>query len=354
MNLLITASHADYERMPQMAELLKKQGPYPGHGIVLLHTQDVPAQEAETFIDSVRSLFNSAKVVAITALARSWPAGSAQCFIEVCRWAAMNATGPCYNFELDNVPMKKGWLDTLEREYHGAGQPFMGCVVKTRGFVDGQPVSTGERHMVGTGIYPHDFAKRSVKLNSVARIMAWVKTPLEPYDIQLRHEIVPQAHHTNKIAHRFKTVNYRIEGGQLVCDNQPGNPEAASHAAPVGADVCVVHGCKDDSLAKLVLAGTAVPELTTKPAPEPELPTAPAAKPNAAPANFLVFRIKEKLKDGKGRRVKAFAEELEISEDQLREAIAAPNSGLEIINPGYVRPKAKVDVPTSEPQTVVV
>lgn len=346
MLLILQASHSDYERLPQMADLLTKLGPYPNHRVAILHTQDVPTQSVEEFLARIRPLFAGVDSEAIRTNSKGWPHACNQSFQKVAQWAAKQ-TLPWYNFELDNVPFP-GWLDALQKEYDDAKKDFMGVIVNTRGLAKDSEgkmvsVSTGEKHMVGTGIYPPQYGNTSVKVPFLARHMIWGGHLPEPYDVQIRHEVVPYAHHTNLIAHRFKTVNYRVEGDKLVCDNAPDNPATADHSAPIPPGTLVVHGVKDDSLAKWVLAGGVIPTPAAK-APEPLSPALTPVEP-ATPAadtpkqGFLAYRVRKLMEDGMGRRLQKLAEELKMDKDELRKQIEAPDSGLEIVAPGWVRVK---------------
>jgi hypothetical protein len=230
----------------------------------------------------------------------------------------------------------------------------MGVVVSTRGITieGGKPISvpTGEKHMVGTGIYPAHYGKTSVKVPFVARHMMWAGSSApEPYDVQIRHETAPKAHNTKLIAHRFKTVNYRIEDEKLVCDNAPGNPESASHATPVPHGTLVVHGVKDASLAKLVLGGMTIPKekeaaraVATAPDVDPEAPkTEEIEVVSKTQPSFIAFQVHKVLKAGGSWRLPALAEELKIDKDVLRAEIEKPESGLEILKPsGWVKVKS--------------
>lgn len=350
MLLLIQAAYSDYERLPQMADLLTKLGPYPNHRAAVLHTQDVPTQSVEEFLARIRPLFAGVNSEAIRTNSKGWPHACNQSFQKVAQWMATKLPNPLpwYNFELDNVPLQKGWLDALQKEYDDAKKDFMGVIVNTRGLAkdsEGKMVSvpTGEKHMVGTGIYPPQYGNTSVKVPFLARHMIWGGRLPEPYDVQIRHEVVPYAHHTNLIAHRFKTVNYRVVGDKLVCDNAPDNPATADHSAPIPPGTLVVHGVKDDSLAKWVLAGGVIPTPAAK-APEPVQGEPEPAKTEPLPVSkdkpsFIVHRVKSILKDGNPRRLPKLAEELGVDKELLRKEIEAPNSGLEIINPGWVRVK---------------
>lgn len=343
MNLILSVSNADQHLLPLQAQLIKHLGPNNGHTLTVVYEQEVSPTEIEGFCKEMQGLFDSVESVQVTTRAKGWPLGANQMFREVAKIAAKKGE-VWYNYELDNTFTRSNALTILEREYHREQKPFMGAVVPTRGFVQQgdkvTPQTFGE-HMVGTGIYPPGYAAASVKLPFVDRQFMW--GDIEPYDIAIRFETTPFAHPTKLIQHNLRTVNYRKEGDQIVCDNAPNN--AQSHAKPVDPQAVVVHGCKDGSLAKLIMGGAdtskvKAPEPVTTVAPEPQAPSVPTSL--GKPPSFLAVQVINLLKTGGGFRVKQLAEKLQVDEKVLREAIEDPSSTLEITTPGWVRQKTAV------------
>lgn len=352
MLVLIQISHADAHLAKQMGEVLTKLGPYRGHKALITFTQDVSATDAMGLRRVLEPLFDSVEAQQIQTSSKQWPLGSNQSFQASAKLAAQIGL-PWLNLELDCTPTRVGWLDEVAAEYASEGKPFMGAVVPTRGKVlmaDGsyEPLTDGT-HMVGWGVYPAEFAYRSVKLPTVAVIMRWGAGSLEPYDLQLRHETL-NCHNSDLFQHNFRTVNYRLneDKTQIVCDNAPGNPETANHAKPVDSRAALVHGCKDGSLAQLILSGAQVPKtipvLTTSQevaapggngaevstSPSPDVP----GKERHSPRSFKAHQIHKLLGDGKGRRVPTLAMEMNIPEPDIRQTIAEESSGLEVVMPG--------------------
>lgn len=341
MNLFIPVSTADAHLLPTMADVITHLGPNHGHSLFVVYEQEVSGTEVEGFCKKMQGLFDAVESIQVTTPRKGWPVGANQMFRETAKVAATKGEA-WYNFELDNTPTRSGWLTTLEKEYHREQKPFMGAVVPTRGFVQRgdelQPQTFGE-HMVGTGIFPPGFAAASVKLPYVDRRMMW--GDIEPYDIAIRFETTPFAHPTALIQHNLRTINYRKEGDQIVCDNDPKNSQ--SHAKPVHPQAVVVHGCKDGSLAKLIIGGEDTSKLT---APKPEVKaevattSAPEKPKSVEPRSYAATRIHNLLKDGNARRVNKLATELEMDEAEVRKVIEHPSSGLDIVNPGWVRVKS--------------
>lgn len=167
-----------------------------------------------------------------------WPESCNHLFYGSARMVAGNAF---YFMEADNMPLSPGWFDELLSEYRRAGKPYMGVIGDTK-YLNrrtGEKITRG-KHMVGTGIYPADFLKICPSVHYMDR---------RPYDICIEEDVVPLCHHTDLIAHRWGTVNYRRENGAIVMDDRDPQFE---YAAPIPPQAVVVHGCKDGSLFKLL------------------------------------------------------------------------------------------------------
>jgi hypothetical protein len=347
LHVIIPTSHGDHQRLPLLAKQIKAFGPYRGHHLTVAPTQDVPLQVAEEFKATLDGLFDSIDIQAVKTSRNSWPIGPNQQFREVARLAEAKRMF-WFFMEPDCALLRKTWLEELDTAMSDAerlGKRFLGAVVPTRGFEKGSdgtliPVN-GPPHMVGFGIYHPDLAKWSVKMPYLDRQFVFSTTPVEPFDTSMRDEIVPHAQHTFLIQHNFRTVNYRKDGDKIICDNAPGNPETASHVKPIDPRACILHGVKDDSLANLIMGGADTsksPVPKTEEKPKTEAPKEPA--PKGDKPSYLVFKAKEILKEGTAYRVKQMADKLEITEEVLRAEIDKPNSGLEIVNPGWIRVKS--------------
>jgi len=74
-------------------------------------------------------------------------------FREVAKFVQNKVQRPWLWFEPDMVPIKRGWLDTLQQAYKAGGMPFFGSIVPGMG------------HCNGTGIYPANTYSRCAGLN---------------------------------------------------------------------------------------------------------------------------------------------------------------------------------------------
>jgi len=371
IHLVIPVSQTDVSLLPQMADVLVHHGSNRGHILTVVYNQDVVGADVQAFCDKVKPLFDSVDSVQVTTPRSGWPIGANQMFRECAIIAAKKQI--CWlHLELDALPTRKGWLQEISNAYELSGKPFMGCIVPTRGFEkleDGTRIAKSQsNHMVGgMAVFHWNFANASAKLGSVDRIFIWSRNvPLEPWDIAVREEVIHKAQHSDLFQHNLRTVNYRVENGQWVCDNAKDN--AQDHSKPVNARAAIVHGCKDSTLARLIISGSPLPEhpvltassdaalsggndkVSSSVAPadgavSDDEPITVAGTPpeRPKPMSFIATKIHRLLGDGKNRRVKQVAAELAMEEKDIQDAIQEESSGLELNGmAGWVKLKTKV------------
>jgi len=341
MLLAIPVSASDAKNLPHTAEIFKKFGPYAGFQCAIFARLEIE-NEARVFAEQIKPLFSNLDIHIIDFHSNGATEAAAKHFRAVAQTVSEKYTaGPWYFYELDNTPIQIGWLSKLQREHHESGKAHMGAIVPTRGFSimpDGSlKPSFGDPHMVGTGIYHHAMGALSPNIGQLDRSMPWAG-PLEPYDIRLRYEVVPHAHNTILIQHNWNTGNYRVENGQIVCDDLSGDVNL-SHAKPYDGHAVVVHGCKDGSLAKLVLADKITTKASEANKVEPktvvEEPKSLTGQEGQLPSvGFLAFRIKGVVEASKDRlTAKKIAEQLGVKIEEIVSACSETGSGLKVAGP---------------------
>lgn len=192
--------------------------------------------------------------------------------------------------ELDMNPLANDWADQLIQEYvmtGGRGQ--MGVImpmVKIRD--EGKPtesfhIDKADLYMVGAGIYdPGYFHLLGGMGDNV-----W-KNP-KPFDHHLRHYAKTAWRSTSLISSAARTINYRHEGEEVVMDDLPDKKEYELRAGSVPRGTILHHGCKDSSLAKMIVAASGRPWQTIDDIllnMEAEVPKA-APEPTPAPPSVL-------------------------------------------------------------------
>lgn len=344
MLLTVPCSQSDVHLLPNLAKVIRKLGPYSSHKLIVIPTKEIE-QKAREFTDEISSLFADAKVVPVNLGITGWPIASNKHFKEAARIVSESKEREAWwFFEPDNTPMVEAWLDRAQAEYVKENKPFWGAIIPTRGWTQGQngPIpQDGEPHMVGTGVYPPNLFAFSVKIHSCDVHMPFNRLPLAPFDSEMRHETVPNAFATSLIQHNWQTKNYRVENEQIVCDDMDSITPELSHKKPWDGKAIVLHGCKDGSLAEIVLAGkipkVKAPEKSTTVLPPTDFASIDppglitVEKPKGHPS-FLASRIHKELNGGK-MTAKGVAEKLKITIPEVLAVIAEPSSGLKVAGP---------------------
>lgn len=287
MLIIVPLSRADVHRLDNWISCLQKYGGLESHTLIFVPTKAVEARAYEA-AGKLGSIAGKVEVMALDMDSDlGWPRAS--------NWQWFNAMSlteaipqPKFWMELDCLPVRGGWADAIAGGYTSGGTPFRGCVVKTpwKDDASGKPVESlygpEDKMMCGCGIYPSHLIRRFDDLVSagpvrgrnglIADLSKGENSPGEPWDLHLRSAMTKLGmSHTDDIGDYWNTQNYRIEGGHLVCDpketGNDGKPTRVHRAGIVNPAAVVIHGCKDESLATLILAG--LDTKTLLPAPKP-------------------------------------------------------------------------------------
>ncbi len=292
MNIIIPVN-SDIRRLPRHIECLKHWGGLENH-----HLTYVPAfslkQEVEDAIEPLKAICGNVSVKPLP----DDPLGDKvrQCNYMFFHGAkiAMEMRLPWLWMELDAFPIKRHWADKLAMIYGSAGTPLVGHLAhfEVRDPITGKlnrPFGDSDKFMLGVGMYPADYYDKARGL-----MMDFSKgdnSARAPFDTYLRAALGPGSmSHTDFIDDQWNTSNFRIaqEGkdghtetwnGALLCtpnDIKEGWPTRRGKVHP---DAVLCHGCKDDSLARIILGlepeAPAEPQLivnTISPEKKPESP----------------------------------------------------------------------------------
>jgi len=247
MLVVLPVTRADSELAVKLARWISTLGGGANHSLLVAATHQ-SKEAGEEVINILQGSFATAHTfIPESEHELGWPSSSNFMFQKTAgHLFARGNRLPFYWFEADNVPVKATWLDELQTEYNLAQKPFMGviedsCVFdkETRKLLkkDGQ-------HMNGSGIYPANLAGVSQLFNSIH-----LHKEAQPWDIYLRWEMKGHIHNSKLMLNNWKSEKYvRTADGQIACSAiDPCYP-----GKYVGANVVVVHGCKDGSLIDLL------------------------------------------------------------------------------------------------------
>jgi hypothetical protein len=296
--------------------------------------------------------------------------------------------------------VKHRWAVALFEDYRYGGTPFRGAVVDTPFNDNGSVVfRSGDTMMMGTGIYPPNMdrdERLKPLLTDLTKPGIW--NPPDAFDVYLRWVIKGiGVSHTPLISDMWATQNYRRTAEGFVCESvDHGNRVVRERGGLVNRSAVLVHGCKDGSLAKLLLEGGEVgpvgtpgpvgnigtpgpanpdeearpvgnigdpgtagpanpdedfwggedqpakeplveakPEEKTKPVPLPKPKKEAPAKPEPAPVTKVTRADIEAALDGKKMRINELAKKLNMGVPELLGTF--PTTGYTVVASGWVQ-----------------
>jgi hypothetical protein len=301
MRIVIPTSKHDASRLPIFTEVLCGFGNLSQHSILLCPTKAAEA-EAYAAAAALRAVCPTVAVQSFPDFDGGWPMAPNAHWASVAAYLeSIGNHEPWLWLEVDSVPMKPTWADALQRSYNHCGQPFMGVVRETvlraqDGTLFTQP---DDLMMQGVAIYPSYLLRLpeiAPLFNNFTKHQS--QAPDQPFDVYLRW-IFRRAgwHNTEMIDDQWNTGNYRMDAflpiGEPLEDGR-----GMKRSGIISAEAVLVHGCKDDSLHRLMLpqpepvAEIRSEEIIPLTPPEPPKHTvapAPAKKPK--PGDLPVDRF---------------------------------------------------------------
>ncbi len=184
--------------------------------------------------------------------------------------------------EPDCCVIRSGWADALEQEYRAAKTPYMGFV-RPQKHKDEKGIiyfKAGDNMMLGVAVYSPQMLNDQdmVPLFNNLGISAKPAHPKYPWDIYLRWRFFKRGVHETALLHdKWRTIDYRRENGKLVCDPDMTATMGEPTGGVVSDSAVLVHGCKDGTLQRLIIAENTLPTGVVV-----QSAVAPVSKPKAA------------------------------------------------------------------------
>lgn len=215
--------------------------------------------DAKTVTESARNFFMDVQTFTFPAYRGNpeWPRPQNWCWQQTVRYL-QNQQQAWFWWEPDCVPLKPGWISTLEAEYVKAKRPFMGHWIEGRS-------DWPNGYMVGIGVYPHNLADYNHTSLFVTNI-AW--------DMNLGPSIASQCHRINHL------IDHRIE---------PVVFTEADERDHILDTAVLFHKCKDGSL-PLILLGRRQVQHRYKEVQHPE--DQPAVEVRQSPLTVVITNFK--------------------------------------------------------------
>lgn len=166
---------------------------------------------------------------------KTWPWAPNHCWQEVARKIPQITKDSWLWWEMDATPLRKDWLQDIEKEHIKGGKPFTGYVVNG-------VVKTG--HMTGVGVYPNNVMlyTQQAFFQTRDKCIAW--------DVLMAKEIMPKVHHAPNVFQHVWAVDPEGNptfGSSVVPSFPTWEALTKSHYYPEFTR-CIYHRCKDGSI----------------------------------------------------------------------------------------------------------
>ena len=378
MKIIVPVSAHDKHLLPAFTDCLLKFGGLEEHPVLFV---PLPAAKEETFVAAERL------GAEVHPLDQNYEGGSPLApnrhFANtVFALGQMGNTSPFLWMELDMLPVKHRWAVALFEDYRYGGTPFRGAVVDTPFNDNGSLVfRSGDTMMMGTGIYPPNMDRdERIRPLLVDLTKPGVWNPPDAFDVYLRWVIKNiGVSNTPLISDMWATQNYHHTADGIVCESvDHGDRVVRERGGLVNRSAVLVHGCKDGSLARLLLEKGITPdsgpvgvpgpicdmrdirdlgsmgddfwgggdqpaeepvetkpEEETKPVPLPKPKKEAPAKPEPAPVAKITRADIEAALDGKKMRINDLAKKLKMNVPDLLGTF--PTTGYAVVASGWVQ-----------------
>jgi hypothetical protein len=263
MNIVFAYHNGDAELAMESAKAITAMGLNMRHKAYVCTKQGT--KDCNAIIQELKKSFQEVDQMFVQDGFDGWPLGPNQMFADAA--AAMYATGvPFYFWEPDCVPMKEGWVDDLDTQYH-----------KRLGIMghkyEGGMASNGKniyKMIVGSAVYPPnflDFCPSAQSLSTYNLAYKNAGTIPEPWDVRCRWDFMAIGYDTPLIRTYWKSVNYQWKDGKIVFYAEDPEAQAVQGVTcpdrVISSQAVVIHGCKDGSLHKMAQDGFPMPSDST-------------------------------------------------------------------------------------------
>ncbi len=263
MNIVFSYHNGDADLAMESAKAITAMGLNMRHKAYVCTKQGT--KDCNAIIQELKKSFQEVDQMFVQDGFDGWPLGPNQMFADVA--AAMYPTQvPFYFWEPDCVPMKEGWVDDLDTEYHKK-IGIMGHLYEGGMATNGKNIY---KMIVGSAVYPPNFLDFCPSAQSLSTYNLTYKnagsTP-EPWDVRCRWDFMKIGRDTPLIRTYWKSVNYQWKDGKIVFFAEDPEAQAVQGVTcpdrVISSQAVVIHGCKDGSLHKMAQEGFPMPSDST-------------------------------------------------------------------------------------------
>lgn len=257
MKIVLPLSDSDKHLLEPLLDLLCHFGKLANHSVTL-----APAfsqrEAAQAAADRLRQVCDNVDVLDLEFEGDgTWPNSPNK------HWAmtmqAIHAKGnkePVFWMELDCTPIDSNWADALDNEWRRGRKAHCGLVLPKPSVGPNKVLfyEADDLFLMGCSIYNPRMLDNPMIRPMFQNLLTGAHS--EAWDFYLRGHLRKDGwHHTDLICDRWNTENYRYEGLKLVCDPRKTDVVHQDYANADCSKAVLIHGCKDSSLARLILSG---------------------------------------------------------------------------------------------------
>lgn len=221
----------DTDRLLDLLTWIEQLGGCQAHDALLVADYETPYKSCVLARSLARKSFKEVRTISNGKGTSGWIAGANSLFWAAARYVQGGWPQPFLVMETDAVPLKGGWLTSLEAEYLGLLKPFMGDVYV--GLANGMPT----RAVSGIAIYPADAASRLKPSDT------------ESWDMANREYLLENAHATHQIKHLYGELKLPPTFVRFKAENAPVN---AFTPDQIRSEAVLFHRNKDGTLIRLL------------------------------------------------------------------------------------------------------
>ena len=259
MLLVIPVSKADASLIPNVVRAFEINPPGRDHTLLVVSTHDT-SDEANALIDGIQRHFTSSTLHVLSPKAdEGWPRSMNSLFQQTVYKVAtlIPENQGWFWHELDTIPLANNWLSTIETAYYADANEsvkegrsiyrFLGVKDATVKGQNGEllPLEKAGSHMAAVGVYPANFV-------DLVPIVPALTGGRDPFYVRAQWYVLKLLNESKLIQNNWRTVNYRLDGDEIICDSHANWAWDIHYNNPISKDALIIHGVKDSSLVDLL------------------------------------------------------------------------------------------------------
>lgn len=214
-----------------------------------INSYAVDSDKVNNIIQKIQQIFGNCEFFTFKENVKlKWELSVSNTFVNVLRYLEKtNNNDPFYFFEADNTIIKSGWYDNISSEYYSLKEPYS-CLGAIASINKNYKEKYGEKTLVGGAVYPKDICKY---------IEYFVKQDFEdpdiedyfkgPFDLCITKDILKISKSSKHIISRWNCGSFSKKDNNIFFKKKN-----AEHELKIHPKLYIFHGCKDDSLIKIV------------------------------------------------------------------------------------------------------